>query len=196
MLLRLIIEEIQQAVSEPFAAFEQVLKCDCPAGWPVVEKQVNRFAGWQDRPVWLAWVDLPSANINPGVVVSAQRANSGSLPRFKDGEPDPLLGQCLKGWHINRRFGQPHPFRITTETVPEVTNAPDHLGLFVPDVGERHDRVVINLGERRSVALEPGLAQFIRLDNCPVKIRVVSFHPAQQGRAKVETDVGVVIDDL
>ena len=62
-------------------------------------------------------------------------------------------------------------------------------------VAERQDGMTISLGHRVAVAAVLQSAFAISFQNTVVGIAMILFKPAQQGRPKVETDVGIVVYD-
>ena len=74
-----------------------------------------------------------------------------------------------------------------------VRNAPPDLRQPVAVAGQRHDEVVIDLRDGRTVATEALLAELIgRTDHGVDALRIL-FQPGKQGRAEVEADPRVVV---
>ena len=63
----------------------------------------------------------------------------------------PLLRQDFEGLDIDGCFGKPHAFGLAPEAMLEIANAPDHLGLLIAPVGQRHDHVVVGLRDGGAV---------------------------------------------
>ena len=47
-----------------------------------------------------------------------------------------------------RRLREPQPFRLASKTIGKIFDAPDDLGVLVTAVGQRHDHVIVSLGNR------------------------------------------------
>ena len=56
--------------------------------------------------------------------------------------------------------------------------------------------MVEGLGQGRAVSPIQLPARFIRLDDGLEKVGDLPLHPGEEGRAEIETDLGVVIDDI
>ena len=63
-----------------------------------------------------------------------------------------VFGEQIEGLQIDGGFSQPHALRLAAKSVFEVDNSPNDLGLFVALVGQRHDQVVVDLGDGGAVA--------------------------------------------
>src|SRR5579859_3398072 len=77
----------------------------------------------------------------------------------------------------------------------EVTDAPQHLSPLIAAVGQRHDHVIVSLGNSRAVPAEALATCAIGFQNGAIGFRLLRLHPGEQRRAEVEADVGVIIDD-
>ena len=108
----------------------------------------------------------------------------------------PCSRQDVERFQIDRGFGKPHAFRIASEAMAEIFDAPDHLGQLVARIGERHDHVVVALRHRRTMAGEALRADAVGFQDFPVGFGCFVLHPGQQGGAEVEADAGVVVDDF
>ena len=97
----------------------------------------------------------------------------------QDREPDAGGGQRLERAEIDGRLGQPHPFGVAAEAVAEVGDAPVHLGPLVVHAGQRHDDMVIHLGQ--SVAV-PAAALRLRRSASTMPWRTSGAAPAIQER--------------
>ena len=102
------------------------------------------------------------------------------LPRGKDGELDSLGDRLSQGRRIDRGLGQPEAPRTVPEAELEVADAPRDLGPAIGRRGERQDRVMVRLGDRRSsVGDEPS-----------VRLRMLRGQPRRHRRSEVPRDVG------
>jgi hypothetical protein len=79
--------------------------------------------------------------------------------------------------------------------VLEVADSPHDLGVLVAAVGQRHDHVVVNLGDGGAVSGKALLALAVGFENGPIGFGGAVGHPREQSGANVEADAGVVVDD-
>src|SRR5690349_10259231 len=132
-----------KSASEPlrkaFAVIEQPLKRYALRNRPVIEKNADALARRQLHQIRPAGIDFFSGYIVP--VARAPLAHAFCLPRRKKGELDPVGGQNLQSFHIDRGFWQPHAFRRAPEAILEIPNAPLDLRSFVARVGQRQNHV-------------------------------------------------------
>src|SRR4051812_20731149 len=63
-------------------------------------------------------------------------------------------------------------------------------------MGERHDHVVVGLGDGRSVSPESLTAFFVRFPDFLQYAWRFFVHPGEQRRSKIETDPGIVVDEI
>ena len=97
---------------------------------------------------------------------------------------------------IDGRLGQPHPFGLAAEAVAEVGDAPEHLRPLVVPAGQRHDDVVVHLGQRIAVPAAALAAQAVGLDDPLEDVGRVLGHPGEEGRPEVEAHPGVVVQEM
>ena len=180
---------------EVLAAVEQAAVGDPVRNRPIVEEQRDLPAGRQVADVRHARIEVALVDIPPAAAAGEPPGPLG-LARRQDREPDPMLGQNLQRGQIDRRLGQPHPFRIPLEPHLEVFDAPDHLRVLVVGVRQGHDHVVVRLGHRTAVAGELLPAAPIGLQDHLVDVRGVRFQPVHERRAEIEADALVVVDDI
>src|SRR4028119_1543831 len=91
--------------------------------------------------------------------------------------------------------GEPHSLGIAIESGAKICDPPANLGVFVSLVSQRHDDVIVDLGDRVAVTVEALTAFAIGLQNPLVDFRVVALQPAHQGRPDVEAHILVVVND-
>ncbi len=111
------------------------------------------------------------------------------------GELDTVGSQHFEGLDIDSGFGQPHAFGVAIEAVLEVSQTPDHLGLLVSAIGQRHDHVVVNLGDGGAVSGEALLAGNVGVEDGLVGFGSAVGHPGEKRGADVKADPGVVVND-
>ena len=122
-------------------------------------------------------------------------AYGGRLPGSQDGEGYSGVGQRLQGGQIHGGFSQPHAFGIAAEALPEILNGPQHFQGFVQFRGQRHDGMMIDLGQ--SVAVSPAVqALGVRRQNAGIGFGRVPLHPGQERRPEIEAHPGVAVDHL
>src|SRR5450759_1706516 len=81
------------------------------------------------------------------------------------------------------------------EAITKVSDAPANLCASIAFMAQGQDGVAISLRDRIAMTATITRAFVIGIDDTCICIRMFSFDPAQQGRSKVEVDVGVVIND-
>ena len=113
----------------------------------------------------------------------------------EDGELDALLGEEIEDGAGDGGLGEPHAFGLAAEAVLEVGDAPADLGAGVALGCERHDDVVVDLGEGGAVVgVEAGAGLVGVLDHA-IGAGSEVFEPAEQGGAEVEAHARVVVED-
>jgi hypothetical protein len=118
------------------------------------------------------------------------------LVRSENGELDAQLREDFQCLRIDGGLGQPHAFRLAPEAGFEVDQPPADLGQLIAAVRERHDDVVVHLGQRGPMPRKAFAAGAVRLQNRPVKLRPLCLQPGKNRGAEVEAHVGVVVNDL
>ncbi len=113
----------------------------------------------------------------------------------QQGEAETLGRHDVQGLQVHRGLRQPHAFRLAAEAMLEIPETPDHLGDFVAPGGQRHDHVAVGLGQGRAVTGETLPALAVRFQDGGVDIGRVLLQPGEEGRAEIETDATVVVDD-
>ena len=119
----------------------------------------------------------------------------GALVGGEDSELDALGGHQVEHAAVDGGFGEPHAFGTAAEAVFEVGDAPADLGDGVAAAGERHDDVVVDLGERGAVAAVTLGAGAVGVEDHAIGARGFVGDPLEQGGAEVEAHAGVVVDD-
>jgi hypothetical protein len=84
---------------------------------------------------------------------------------------------------------------LAAEAVGEVGDAPADLGAGVALGGERHDDVVVDLGERGAVVGVADGADLVGILDHAVDAGSEVLEPTEEGGAEVEAHAGVVVDD-
>ena len=192
-------ERAHQPVGQVLAAVEQALERDRLRDRAVVEEDRDLAARRQPYGIGHRRVDPPVDDVDPGPVVAGglvvDPAHAPGLVRREDGEANPVLGQQIERLQVHCGLGQPHALGLAAEAMREVLDPPDYLGGPVAQAGQRHDQVVVRLGDRRAVAgvARPALA--VGRQNGLVGFGLLCLQPRQQGRAKVKADLAVVVDD-
>ena len=130
----------------------------------------------------------------PGLGV--ERADARGLVRGEDGELDAGLGQHLEAFAVDRCFRQPHALGVPSEAMPKIHDGPVDLGDLVAPGRERHDHVVVDLGDRVAVTAPGRPAPPVGLENLRVDVRAMALEPGGERRTDVEGDLLVVVDDV
>ena len=184
----------EQALSKPLTVLQEPFEGHGPRGRSVVEEQRNLATAREVLLVRSARVDAAAAHLAP--LSATERANSSRLMRRQDREADAVLGHDVEGLEIDSSLGEPHAFRVATEALLEIANAPAHLGDFVATARERHDQMIVNLRQRRAVSTEALARLTVSVENRGVGLGGLRLHPREQRRPKVEAHPGVVVDDV
>ena len=160
----------------------------------VVEEQDDRPARREPAEIGPRRVDARS-----GIVLPVLRPELPPPPRLagrQDREPDAGLRQHLQRLDVDGRLGQPHPLGVAAEAMAEVGDAPEHLRLLVVPAGQRHDDVVVNLGQRVAVPAAALAAEAVGLDDPLEDVGGVLGHPGKEGRPEVEAHPGIVVQEM
>ncbi len=67
--------------------------------------------------------------------------------RGQDGEFNSLFRKDIQGFQVYGGFRKPHPLGFPAKAVLKISNSPAHLGNFVRAISQRHDNMVIGLGQ-------------------------------------------------
>src|SRR5262249_31004608 len=118
-----------------------------------------------------------------------------SLVWRQDRVLDAMFSENFECLDVDSGLGQPHPLAVTSEAALEVPNSRDDLCCFIALIGQRHNHVVVALGDGVAVAGETLLALPVGLQDRLVNIRRIQLHPGKQRRTEVEADLGVVVND-
>ena len=129
------------------------------------------------------------------LILSGDGADAGALVGGEDGELDALLGEEIEDGAGDGGLGEPHALGPAAEAVLEVGDAPADLGAGVALGGQRHDDVVVDLGERGAVVGVEGGAGLVGVLNHAVGAGREVFKPTEQRGAEVEAHARVVVDD-
>ena len=182
-----------EAGGEAFAAIEQAFKGDRLRQRSIVEKKSEIVAGREDGFVGAGRIDASATAILP--VRRADLADERGLIGREYRVQNAVLGQKFERLDIDRGLGQPHAFGLAPEAMDEVGDAPDDLGLFVARIRQRHDHVMVCLGDCVAMTSEVLTTFLVGVENAGIGFRIGAFQPAHQSGADVEADGGVVVDD-
>jgi len=189
-LVRRMIQRVHEFVGEQAAVVEQPFESDGFGDAAVVEKQVDATTAGQRAAIGTAAV-YPSVHLVP--VFAVLKFNGFTLARGQHGKADAVVYQSFQGIGIDGGFGEPHSFGHPVEAGLKIGDAPPDLGVLVPLIGQRHDDVVITLGQGAAVATEAGHAVAVGLLQPLIGSGVVGFQPTQERRPHVPADAGVVV---
>ena len=200
------IKAMGQAPGKSFSIVEHALKGDRAGYGPVVEEDDDASSLVQVHQVRMVGMNGGVGSFNPsstGVHVIKQGlqggfrtlTNAATLMRGKNGKQNAILCQQVKGFDVDRGFCEPHAFRFTVEAMLKIGNAPTDLRNPVPGVGERHDDMVVDLGQCGTVAVVTQHALPVRIANHAIGAGRIFFQPGEQGRPEVEADARVIVHD-
>ncbi len=185
------VEPAQQPSDELGRRAERVAEGQVAGDVAVVEED-HQLAALDPHPVRAGGVEARAARVLP---LAAGRADPQRLVGREDGEADALGDQVRQRRGVGCGLRQPESAGRPVEAASEIRDAPAHLRAPVPCVGERQDGVRVAL--RDGVPLSPRLgAALVRLDDAGVDLGPGPLQPGQQGRAEVERQVKVVVDDV
>ena len=131
----------------------------------IVEENRDLSPGGQAHRIRPRGIHPTTVHVLPILSVLAQQPDGTGLEGREDREPDAVGGQDLEGLQVHGALGQPHPLGGTPEPRLEITQTPPHLGDLVTGMRQRHDHVVVTLGQRGAMARETLPALLIGLDN-------------------------------
>ena len=200
-ILAFFVPGVLDTAAECFCAAEQVFEAYRRRKPRVVEENVQ-VAVANENAVLVARVDaIRASRVDVGVATTgplrvAKFAELVGLCRRKDGELDPRLDEFHHRFEVDGGFGEPHGFGHASEVEFEVFDAPTDLSLLVLLRGERHDDVVVDLGDCVAVAFQSLGTSLVRFLNSPIGIRSVRANPSHQGRTHVETHKVIVVDNI
>ena len=160
----------------------------------VVKKQVDAFARRQFAQVSPAWINAIGGNVFPGF--GANFANGFALAGCKHRENNPVFSQYFQGFGIGGGFREPHPFWLAAKTGFKIADSPNDLGLFVAAIGQGQNQMPICLSHGGTTPPSNCSALFVGLNDGLISGRICFFHPGKQSWTKIETDPGVIVDDV
>ena len=131
----------------------------------------------------------------PGSPVASGLAQAGGLGRGQEREANALLRQHLERLAVRRGLREPHPVGLATEAMPEVGQAPAHLGDLVATAAERQDRVPVRLRDRVPVSSRRA-ARPVGLQDRAVDVRTLVLEPCHERGADVEREGGEIVHDV
>jgi hypothetical protein len=187
-------EGVSQAMGETFAFGEEPFEGDGLRHGGIIEKDY-------DLPIFGQAHEVRHLGINPSTidilpVAAGDWPDPFGLEGGEDGKGDAELGEDIEGGNIGGGFGQPHAFGVAAEARLEIANSPEDLGSPIPFVGEREDHMIVSLGQGRPMSGEAGDALGIGIENGLIDIRGAVLQPGKEGRAEVEADARIVIQDF
>ncbi len=209
-------EAAEQTAAEVLAGVEQAFKGDGTGAGAVVEEDGDGTAFVERNEVGVGGIDGGVGSLGPlddrcfGGFGGAARsrsfallrmtafpypADTGALVRGEDGELDAFLGEQVEDLAVGGGLGEPHSLGFAAEAGLEVGDAPANLGASVALIRQRHDDVVVDLGDGRSMAAVTMGAGQVGVEDHAIGAGRIVVQPAQQGWAEVEADAGVVVDD-
>ena len=115
------------------------------------------------------------------------------LVRREHGEPDARFGEHHQRLGVHRGLREPEARGLPPEALPEVLDAPAHLGALVGEGAEGEDDVVIGRGDRIALT-EPFDAEPVAMEHRPVCLGRIALEPREQRRAGVEAQEVVGVD--
>ena len=181
-----------QAAEKLFPVGQQPLEGHGLGQGAVVEEHGDAASGGQGHGIGRGDVQGAGVDAAPDVAVVADGLGLG---RSQDGETDAGGGQDLQRRRVHGGFRQPQPLGGPAETGGEVVHGPGHLQFLVEVGGQRHDDVVVDLGQ--GVAVPQAFGAFpVRFEDAGVGFRSRAGHPGQQGRAGVEAHPFVAVEQF
>ena len=178
----------------------------------VLETYRGRKPGVIEKDVEVTVTDEVSVLITRVNAVGARRVDVGigtsrpfgiaklaELVCLRGGENrklDARLDEFHNRFKVDGGFGEPHRFGHATEMELEIFDAPADLRAFVLLARERHDDVVVHLGDGVAVSVQAFGAAFVGFLDPLVGFRRVCANPTQEGRAHVETHEIVIVDNI
>ena len=189
------------AVSERSCVAEQMFKSDGTRKPRVVEEHIEvsvanevSFLVAGVNAVRTSRVDVRVTAIGPFFI--AKFAELFRLRRRKNRELDARLDEFDNSLEIDGGFGKPHSFGHATEMELEIFNAPADLRTLILFACERHDDMVIDLGNGVAVAFQTFLAAFVGFLETLVCVRRVGANPPHERGADIEAHEIVVVDNI
>ncbi len=151
----------------------------------------------EENAVGPGHVDSPPRNVSPSLHSAgfSNVTHPSRLIRRQDREFYPFCSHQSEGLGIHCGFGEPHPFRRPAEPMSEICQSPPDLGELVAPGRQGHDDMVVDLGQRISVAMAAIHTDAVGGDNLPVNPGIGLFEPGQEGRAEVEAHVFIIVEE-
>ena len=192
---------VLDALAEHARIAEQMLETYGAAEPGVVEEHVqvavaDKVALFVPRvnAVGPGGIDIGIAAANP--FFGTQFTEGIRLGGGEDGKLDSRLDEFHHCRQVDGRFGQPHGLGHASEMELEIFDAPENLGPLVLLAGERHDDVVIDLGDGVAVAVQTFGAPLVGFLDPLVSVGGMGPDPTHEGGAHVEAHKIVVVDDI
>ena len=194
----------EETAAEVFAAVEQAFEGDGAGAGAIVEEDGDAAAfveaergrdGWGRRWRWGSRLQGQCRCSVRCCRVAGMAADAGALDGGEDGELDALLRHEVEDAAVDGGFGEPHAFGFAAEAGFEVGDAPADLGEGVAAAGQRHDDVVVDLGDGGAMAAVALRAELVGVEDHAIGARGFVLEPAEQGGAEVEAHPRVVVHD-
>ena len=122
-------------------------------------------------------------------------AHAPCLARRQKGESDPLVGEHFERLAVHGGLGKPHPGGFAPESVPEIGEAPPHLGRLVAPAAERENRVPVGLSDRVAVPAGRPARPISAQDRC-VDVGTLPLEPRHERGPDVKGEGREVVDDI
>src|SRR5437762_7558593 len=175
------------------APLEEVLERDPPRDRRVIEEERELEPARAPPAVGAARVHVV-VDLLPRL--HAQRTHAPRLVRRQNREPESGVGEHLERLVVDGRLRQPAALGLAAEARPEVLDAPPDLRHLVAAERQRHDHMVVDLGDGVAVAAPRGRARPVRRDDLGVDVGPVAVEPGQECGTRVERDLFEVVDDV
>ena len=182
----------EQRIGQDIAVFEQILEGDGLRRRTVIKEHGDAPTRRQCNLIGHGGIDAVGRLFPRS---RTDTAHGGGLMRRQNGVFDAVFGERLEAVGTHGRFGQPHPLGHAAVVMDKIRYPPGDLGTPIAGRRQRHDDMPIDLRNGRSVPAEARLAFAVCSQYRCIRRRFVLFEPAHQGRADIEADACIVVDD-
>src|SRR6185369_7209227 len=142
-------------------------------------------------PVRHTGVDVLLVNVAP---TGAEAANARGLVRGENYKPHSRVDQLINHLVVTGSFRKPNGFRLSPEAITKISQPPANLGAPITFITQSQNCMAIGLRDRVAMALALTRAFAVRINNSSVGFGIVLFQPTEEGWAKVETNMPVVVN--